>query len=273
MKQAMAVALWSVLLAAPACAETPTDRGRYLVESLAACGNCHTQHSQDGPQMDKYLAGGECIKHKGFDAISSNITPDPETGVGRWSDAELFRAIREGRRRDGSLIGPAMPFPSYRALANDDVKAIITYLRGVPPVRNAVAEKAQYDFTLPDSWGPPVGHIEAPPKDDKVAYGAYLAGPVAGCTVCHTQQMDAEYGVGAGGAASYGPSGISVAANIIPAGIGDWTNIEIERAIRNGVARDGHQLLPPMPSGHYKNMSKEDMTALIAYLRSLPSIE
>jgi hypothetical protein len=55
-----------------------------------------------------------------------------------------------------------MPFPSYRALANDDVKAIITYLRGVPPVRNAVAKKAQYDFALPDSWGPPVGHIEAP---------------------------------------------------------------------------------------------------------------
>ena len=273
MKQILAAALFSVLLAAPGRAETPIEHGRYLVESLAACGNCHTPRGPDGPRMDKYLAGGDHIKHKDFDAVSSNITPDPETGVGRWTDAELFKAIREGRRRDDSLIGPAMPSHSYRALANDDVKAIIAYLRSVPPVHNAVTEKSRYDFTLPDEWGPPIGPVEAPPRGDKVAYGAYLAGPVARCMVCHTQHKDAEYGVGAGGTSFYGPWGISVAANITPAGIGDWTDVEVERAIRTGVARDEHKLFPPMPFGYYRHISAEDMAALIAYLRSLPAIE
>lgn len=273
MKQAMAVALSLMLFAAPGRAETPIERGRYLVEAPAACGSCHTPRGPAGPRMDKYLAGGEHIKHEDFDAVSSNITPDPETGIGRWSDAELFRAIREGRRRDGSLIGPAMPSQSYRALANDDVKAIIAYLRGVPPVHNAVTDKSRYDFALPASWGPPVGRVEAPSRDDKIAYGAYLAGPVARCMVCHTKHKDAEYGVGAGGTPFYGPWGISVAANITPAGIGDWSDSEIERAVRTGVARDEHKLFPPMPFGYYKYISAEDMAALIAYLRSLPAIE
>jgi hypothetical protein len=90
--------------------------------------------------------------------------------------------------------------------------------------------------------------------------------------VCHTQHRDAEYGVGAGGTAFYGPWGISVAANITPAGIGEWTEFEIERAIRAGLTRDERKLFPPMPFGYHKNISKEDMAALIAYLRSLPAI-
>jgi cytochrome c2 len=223
--------------------------------------------------MDRYLAGGEHIKHKDFNAVSSNITPDPETGIGRWTDAQLSKAIREGQRPDGSLIGPAMPSKSYRALADDDVKAIIAYLRTVPPIRNAVTEKSQYDFALPASWGPPIGHIAAPAKEDKAAYGTYLAGPVARCMVCHTQHKDEESGVGGGGTPFYGPWGISVSANITPAGIGEWTDAEIERAIRTGVSRDGHKLFPPMPFAYYQHIAADDMAALIAYLRSLPAIE
>src|SRR5215813_8205559 len=155
MKQALIFAALSlVLFAAPGRAETQIQRGRYLVDTLAACGNCHTPRGPNGPQMDKYLAGGDHIRHKDFDAVSANITPDPETGIGRWSDAQLFKAIRESQRPDGSLIGPAMPSKAYREMANDDVKAIIAYLRTLSLVKKAVTEKSKYQFALPDSWGP-----------------------------------------------------------------------------------------------------------------------
>jgi cytochrome c553 len=273
MRQLLVVTVVSLIFfSTPSHAEGQVERGRYLVEAVAACGNCHTPRGAEGPRMDRYLAGGEHIRHKDFAAVSSNITPDPETGIGRWTDAQLFKAIREGKRPDGSLIGPAMPSQFYRALANDDVAAIIAYLRAVPPVYNATG-KSRYEIAFPSSWGPAVGHIDAPPREDKVAYGSYLAGPIARCMGCHTAHKDDEVGIGAGGTPFYGPWGISVSANITPAGIGDWTDAELERVIRSGVARDGHKLFPPMPFAYYMQIAADDMAALIAYLRSLPAIE
>src|SRR5262249_47577796 len=103
--------------------------GRYLVETLAGCGNCHTPRGPNGPLKDKKFAGGEIIKHTDFTAVTPNITPDARTGIGNWSDELVAVAIREGRRPDGRLLGPAMPSRSYRSLADDDVKAIVAYLR------------------------------------------------------------------------------------------------------------------------------------------------
>ena len=174
----VAIALLVVLFAAPVRAETQLERGRYLVETLAGCGNCHTPRGPNGPLTDKKFAGGEIIKHEDFTAVVANITPDPETGIGRWTDREIITAIRDGRRPDGSLIGPAMPSRSYRHLADEDIEAIVAYLRSVPPVHNPITVKSHYDAPLPASWGPPVGRVEAPAKDDKVAYGGYLAGPL-----------------------------------------------------------------------------------------------
>src|SRR5687768_15042892 len=93
--------------AAGATAETPLERGRYLVESIAGCGNCHTPKGPRGVPLDeKNLAGGFVIEEPPFTAVGANITPDRETGIGGWSDAQIIRAIREGVRPDGSLIGP-----------------------------------------------------------------------------------------------------------------------------------------------------------------------
>ena len=271
------IAVSLVLFAAPSRAETELDRGRYLVETVAACGNCHTPKGPNGPLPGKRLAGGDVIKHEDFTAAVPNITPDPETGIGTWTDQQILRALREGQRPDGGLIGPAMPFQAYRNLADEDVKAIVAYLRTVPAVHNPNTVKSQYDKPFPASWGPPVGHLDAPPKGDRVAYGGYLAGPVARCMDCHTERRPGEPAqIGAGGKPFYGPWGISVSANLTPdeaSGLGDWTDGEIERAIRTGVARDGHKLSPPMPFAAYAHIAADDMAALIAYLRSLPAIE
>jgi mono/diheme cytochrome c family protein len=271
------IAISLILLAAPSRAETQLERGRYLVETVAGCGNCHTPKGPNGPLPDKKLAGGDVIKHEDFTAAVPNITPDPETGIGKWTDHQIAEALREGRRPDGSLIGPAMPFQSYRNLADEDVKAIIAYLRTVPAVYNPNTAKSHYDKPFPVSWGPPVGHVEAPSKDDQVAYGGYLAGPLARCMDCHTERRPGEpTRFGAGGKPFIGPWGISVSANLTPdktTGLGVWTDAEIERAIRTGIARDGHKLSPPMPFAAYEHLSADDMAALIKYLRSLPAVE
>jgi hypothetical protein len=94
---------------------------------------------------------------------------------------------------------------------------------------------------------------------------------------CHTDHRDGEASAfGAGGKHFYGPWGISISANLTPdpiSGLGQWSDAEIEQAIRTGVARDGHKLFPPMPFAAYRNMAADDMAAVIAYLRSLPPVE
>jgi len=268
-----------------AVAETPLERGKYLVESIMGCGNCHTPQGANGPVMDRALSGGPPIEEgKLFTALPSNITPDPETGIGQWTDAQIKLAIREGKRppnspNGGRLIGPPMPFSQYRGIADSDLDAVVAYLRTVPAVRNAVA-KSTYNIPLPPAWGPPIDQpIAAPPASDKVAYGAYLAGPLGHCVECHTPMgADGRFQfatlLGAGGLPFHGPWGLSVAKNITSdreQGLGKWTDAEIERAIRTGIDKDGHPLKPPMGYGYYSKVSADDMAALIAWLRSLPA--
>lgn len=282
---AVAATAAACLAAGSAIAQTEVERGKYLVESIMGCGNCHTPVGPNGPILDKALSGGPPIgEGNAFTAIPSNITPDPGTGIGKWTDAEIKTAIRQGRRplnsQNGStLIGPPMPFGQYRGIADADIDAVVSYLRTVPAVRNAVA-KSTYNIPLPPAWGPPIDKpITAPPSSDEVAYGAYLAGPLGHCVECHTpmgpdhRQQFATLR-GAGGMQFNGPWGLSVAKNITSdpeQGLGKWTDTEIERAIRSGIDKDGHALKPPMGYGYYSKISADDMAALIAWLRSLPA--
>ena len=277
---ALVLAIGWAAMPGTAAAEAPLERGRYLVETIAACGNCHTPKGPDGPLPGKVLAGDWVAEDiPPFRAVASNITPDRATGIGAWTDAQIARAIREGILPEGSVIGPPMPIGLYRGLADDDLAAMVAYLRSVPAVPNA-AEKSTYRIPLPPSYGPPVGQVAAPPRTDTLAYGAYLAGPVAHCTECHTPMLEGgrrdTTKLGAGGQAFTGPWGSSVAANITSSrtsGLGAWSDAEIERAIRTGVSRDGRRLHPPMAFAQYRDIAAPDMTALITYLRSLPAVE
>jgi cytochrome c553 len=234
-------------------------RGTYLMDSIVACGNCHAQRDKEGRVLaDKGLSGGLVFDEEPFKAYAPNITPDPETGIGRWTEAQIVRAIREGIRPDGSLIGPPMPIEFYHRMADDDARALAAYLKAQPPVKNLVPKET----------------IVAPPRSDLVKYGEYLAGPLGHCMDCHspwTQTGPDMRFVGAGGNPFKGPWGISVSANITPgaSGLKGWTDAEIARAIREGVSRNGTRLKPPMAYDWYRNVSDDDMKALIAYLRSL----
>ncbi len=264
-----------VAAAGAARAETLVERGRYLMNSVVACGNCHTPRGPDGARIaGRELAGGTEFVEQPFTARAPNITPDRETGIGAWTDAQIARAIREGVRPDGTIIGPPMPFQFYRGIADADLRAIIAYLRQVPPVRNAVA-RSEYRIPLPPNWGPPVGRVRAPSRDNAARYGAYLAGPLGHCMDCHTPLTPTGRDMsraGAGGQPFEGPWGVSVARNLTPheSGLRGWSDAEIARAIREGVSRDGSRLKPPMGFDFYRNISNRDMRALVAYLRSLP---
>ncbi len=270
----VAAVLWSCAAVAAPAAKGDVVRGRYLVQSIAGCGNCHTPQGPRGPVAGLALAGGQVIEDPGFKAVASNITPDKETGIGAWTDEQIATAIREGRRPDGSLIGPPMPFGLYRHISDRDIASIVAFLRTVKPVKNAVA-KSQYSFPLPPAWGPPVTSVPEVNRKDKLAWGAYLAGPLGHCMECHSAPgangvPDLVNGLGAGGMAFHGPWGKTVAPNITPTALKRYNDAQLRRIITQGVRPDRTQLRPPMGVAYYARMTRSDLDALVAYLRALP---
>lgn len=227
-------------------AETPLERGRYLARSISACGNCHTEQGPKGPVAGKELAG----TFMGEDALgkiwSANITPDKATGIGRWTDAQIATLIREGRRPDGTLIGPMMPMGQYRGISDRDLAALVAYVRSVKPVKNQVP-KPEYKIPLPPNYGPPVGSVPEVARSDKVAWGRYLAGPLGHCIECHsapdkTGAPDTVNQLGAGGLTFDGPWGRSIAANITPTNLQRYSDAELKKIITTGVRPDGSKL-------------------------------
>ena len=209
-------------------------------------------------------------------AVSPNITPAGPAGD--WTDEELARAIREGIRPDGTLIGPPMPFALYRGLSDTDLAAIVAFLRTVKPVEND-PPKSVYNIPLPPAWGPPVEHVADIPRGPTVEYGAYIAGPIAHCLECHTPMgpdghMLFDTALGQGGFKFPGPWGVSVAANITSSedGLAGYSDEELARMITEGVRPDGSRMLPPMPYAHFARMTPDDLAALIAYLRTIPPL-
>ncbi len=250
------------------------ERGKYLMNGVVACGNCHFQRDAKGePLLDKGLSGGFVFDEPPFKAYASNITPDPETGIGKWTDAQLAKAIREGIRPDKSVIGPPMPMAFYRNLSDDDLAAIIAYLRAQKPVRHVVP-KSTYNIPLPPNYGPPIQQVRATSPRDKVKYGAYLV-EIGHCMECHTPRDEKGMlrlsQLGAGGQHFPGPWGTSVSRNLTPheTGLKNASDAQIERAIREGVDPTGQALKPPMGYPFYKTISNEDMSAIVAYLRTL----
>jgi mono/diheme cytochrome c family protein len=259
--------------------EAQVARGDYLVNTIVACGNCHTPRAADTNLIpDMHLAGAFQVNRAEFTAYSPNITPDHETGIGAWSDEEIMRAIREGVRRDGTIIGPPMPIRAYREMSDTDILAIVAYLRTVNPVRNSVP-RSVYNIPLPESYGPPVVSVPDVSRDDSVAYGSYLGNALGHCMECHTPLVKGAPDfsrTGAGGNVFVKPHGLqlaAMAANITPhpeQGIGAWTDDEIKMALTQATSRNGRQLQPVMPFYLYEKISDEDLDALIAYLRSIP---
>ena len=117
------VALLATGPATTAVAQTPVERGSYLVNTVMTCHNCHTPMGPNGPQFDKALSGGLRFNEPPFDVTGSNLTPDPETGLGKWSDADFKTALLDGVRPSGHHLAEVMPTGFYKILTPGDLDA------------------------------------------------------------------------------------------------------------------------------------------------------
>lgn len=254
-------------------------RGEYLVNGIMACGNCHSSRTAEGELIEGMeLAGNFVIEDPVFKAYAPNITPNTEYGIGAWTDKEIIRAIRQGIRPDGQVLGPPMAFSLYRDISDNDVRAIVAYLRSIPAVEHKVP-RSSYSIPLPPNWGPPVEVVPDIPRDDLVAYGEYLAGPLGHCVHCHTPLVKGQFDfthLGAGGNLFVKPLGYSftvLASNITQHpefGLGKWSDDAIKKVISTGINRSDQTLLPFMGFSFYQNISDADLDAIVAYLRTIP---
>jgi mono/diheme cytochrome c family protein len=261
------------------------ERGRYLVEAVTGCLDCHSEH--DGSQRGNPTKSGRegagvlFLNDPSLGTLyASNITPDNETGIGNWTDDQIARAIREGIGGDGRALFPIMPYQNFRELSDEDLASVITYIRSIPSIRNAVP-KTRINFplsrlimTMPQPITEPV---HDPELSDPLARGEHLV-KLASCAECHTPQdsrgkpMDSL--AFAGGFVLDGPDGKKVAAANItpdPSGISYYDEATFIKTMRTGQI-GARQLNPIMPWIFYRNMTDEDLRAVWAYIHALKPI-
>jgi len=271
----------------PVAAETPLERGGYLVNAVMACDGCHTPRGPGGAfVMEKRFSGGsQTWDEPAFVVKGANITPDLDTGIGTWSEDDLRRVLIDGvrpahARLGGVPLAPQMTFRFYKILTRHDLDAVVAYVRSVAPIRNEVQvptyKAPMQEFLIPGAERP----IEESALRDPVRRGFYLA-TIAHCMECHARRPDGVYDfknwLGKGGHEMTGPFGAVTVRNITShptAGIGAWTDAEIKRALTDGVSRDGRRFKFPMARQvHYSHMTEADLDALVAYVRTLPPLE
>jgi mono/diheme cytochrome c family protein len=260
-------------------------RGRHLVYGPAHCNFCHGSWEE----MPKILSG-ETVDLKGGNAFNlplgiirtPNITNDMKTGIGGLSDAQIARALRYGVGHDGRALFDFMPFHN---LSDDDLTAVISYLRTLPPVENEVVVR-EINFagkTVNAFLIKPVGPDGVPPKsiapDSSAAYGKYLAHSVANCVGCHTQR-DMMTGAFTGNPFAGGlemdsdirSDLVFTTPNLTPdratGKMADWGEDEFILRFRAGVLEEG----TVMPWGAFKNMTDMELKAIYRYLRTVPAV-
>ncbi len=271
------------------------ERGAYLVNHVMACGTCHdTYEGGDFAKQrvsDGQLAGGNVLVEHGMEIFMPNITPDEETGIGRWTDDEVMRAIRDGVRPDGSLMNPLMPFGQYQVLSDEDTRAIVAYLRTVPAKKQPAPDRTS-KFPFPMGMlinrgvmhHAPVTGVPEPDRSDKVAYGRYLVN-AGHCNTCHSlgkrgpRGEDHEtYMGGADQPNAVEGIGEVWAPNLTPdeeTGLGRYTDEQVKLALRTGTRLDGKVMAPPMIAfvPHWAGVTEEDLDAVLAYLRTLEPVK
>jgi len=271
------------LLAAPADAFQPdaVARGAYLANA-ADCVACHT----DSEHAGKPFAGGRAIATPFGTFYSPNITPNTDTGIGRWTEAEFLRALRDGVRPDGANYFPVFPYTSFTKIIDSDARAIWAYLSSLSAVRQ---RNRRHDVSFPFSWRPLLtvwrwlffdrGPFQ-PDLRRSAAYnrGSYLVNALAHCGECHTPRNAfgaMEPSRFLAGTAN-GPDGKPVP-NITPdptTGIGNWTEGDILEILKNGRTPDMESVGGAMAEvvKSTAKLTDDDRRAIAVYLKSLPPL-
>jgi len=263
-------------------------RGKYLVEGLVQCFFCHSEidyKHRGGQALSGRKGGGfvfppeESEVPLPYRVVAPNISPDPEYGAGKWKDSDFVRALRQGIGHDGRTLFNLMPYDYFRSLSDEDLASIIVYERSIPPVhieRPKTVLPEEIKQTL--QHYPPSGRVSDPDRSDPVRYGQYLV-TVGHCDLCHTPNDEKgnllhELAF-AGGQLLAGPWGPTVASlNLTPdpSGISYFDERMFIEVIRTGKVK-ARLLSNAMPWGYFRNLSDDDLRAILAYLRTLKPIK
>jgi mono/diheme cytochrome c family protein len=268
---------------APEAPKSAVERGQYLVQAAGGC----TCHSNPGIE-ELSLSGGRAIGTPFGTIYGTNITPDPETGIGGWSDDDFMKAMREGIGPDGKVYYPVFPYTSFTKMADQDVLDMKAYLDSLEPVNNANKEP---DFGFPYSarstisvWRSlhfdPERYEPETDQSDEWNRGAYISEALAHCGECHTPRTfmgatdDDLYYAGS----VEGPEG-ELAPNITPddaTGVGSWSEVDMTWFLQTSFKPDGDDaqgLMGEIVTHGYSYLSEADLKAIAVYLASLEPIE
>lgn len=277
------VAAYGQNAAPPTDPADPVQRGAYVFRA-GGCYECHTDTKTKGQP----LAGGRALPTPFGTFFSPNITPDTETGIGRWSEADFVKAMRKGLSPEGENYFPSFPYTAFAKTSDTDMRALWAYLRAQPPVRQA---NKPHDVPFPFNlrlavWGwkflyfddAPI--VADPTKPAAWNRGAYLVNALGHCGECHTQRnllgglkSDRMFGGSTDGAEG------KPVPNITPhssAGISRWSEKDIADFLGSGMTPDGDftgGLMGDVVAESTKYLTAEDRLAVAVYLKSLPPVE
>ncbi|TVP78223.1 cytochrome c [Thioalkalivibrio sp.] len=257
-------------------------QGEYLLRA-GGCVSCHTEKADDAP----FLAGGRAIESPFGTFYGPNITPDPETGIGGWSEDDFARALRHGISPGGRHYYPAFPYTSYTRMRSEDIAALWAYLQTVEPVR---LEDRAHELVWYARFRPglrvwkflhfrPAEFEPRPDATEEWNRGAYLSGALAHCAECHSPRtrtggLDPER-LYSGARMGDGDA----APNITPdreTGIGRWSPRHLMRYLDMGMDPDGDfagGAMGDVIGEGTSHLTDEDRRALVVYLRELDPIE
>ncbi|MGI9292303.1 MAG: c-type cytochrome [Gammaproteobacteria bacterium] len=272
------------------------ERGRYLTINVLQCVDCHSERDWNlygGPPQEPIGAGRACMDRnheaQGVNAGQENfpgklcirnITQDVETGIGGWTDGEIIRSVRDGVDHNGEGLFPIMPYFIYKYVSDEDMEAVVAYLRTIEPVKSVRPERI-IDFplnlmvkTFPEPVTEPV---IAPDPSDSIAYGEYLA-VISRCKFCHTPRNPNSMGgfegrEYAGGMPFHLNGRVMYTMNLTPHpdGLGNWTKEQFISLFKSRnepypVPWDGNTL---MNWEAFSGMTEEDLGALYDYFMTL----
>jgi mono/diheme cytochrome c family protein len=279
-------ALALVLSAPPTRAASPAEiaRGKYIFGATGGCG-CHTV------KKEPVNSGGRRYDGPFGTVYSSNITPDKDTGIGGWTDEQIITAIRSGRRSNGERLLPVHPFTVFNGMAEEDLRAVVAYLRTVPPVKRVTPPKKitvpLFESVFLPAWLAAFAPKETPPPTAPttgIARGEYLVRAVGHCGECHTPRTvtmatDNSRFL-AGNPKGKGPEGEEVP-NITPdkdTGL-TWSVQEIAEYLGTGNKPDGDvagslmgEVIQGTTAG-YRDLTQADRLAIAQYLKSIPAVK
>jgi mono/diheme cytochrome c family protein len=275
-RKAFAVLALLSIPAASHAAESDAQRGLYISKA-AGCAGCHTE------AVDKAVpyAGGRALETPFGTFYGPNITPHPEAGIGRWTEADFTRALRHGTTPGGSSYYPAFPYPSFTGMSDQDMRDLWAYLQTLPP---SDRKSRPHDLRMPYSFRPlntfwkmlffkPGPLASDPNLNDVQNRGRYLVQALGHCGECHTPRNF--LGAPIGGRYLAGGKGASdkKIPSITPARLKSWSDADLKHFFATAELPDGDTVSESMAEvvrNTTSQLTPQDLEAMIAYLRVVP---